>query len=51
MKVSIKMIYMKERQYIIIKMEIYMKAILKKIKEKEKGYFIIIMEIEKWVII
>ena len=40
-----------EKEFIIIKMEIFMKENLKMIKKKEKGLFIIKMVIEKWGII
>ena len=45
-----KMINMKEKEFIISKMGIYMKVILKMIKEKEKEFIILIMVIEKWII-
>jgi len=46
-----KIIIEKEKEYIIIMMEIDMKVNGKRIKWKVKEYFIIIMGIEKWEII
>jgi len=55
MKEIRKMIYLKEKEYIIIIMVngkvIDMKEILKMIKKKEKEYIIRIMVIEEWEII
>ena len=51
MKVNLKMVKKKEREYFIIVTEIGMKENGKMIKKKEKEYFIIIMGIEKWEII
>ena len=51
MKVNIKMIVQKEKEFITGMTVINMMANLKMVKEKEKGYFIIIMVIEKWEII
>ena len=55
MKVILKMIKEKEKEYIILMMVngkvIDMKVILKMIKGKEKEFTIIIMVIDKWVII
>ena len=46
MKVIIEMIKQKEKEYIILIMEIDMKEIGKMIVEKEKEYFIIVMVID-----
>ena len=51
MKEILKMIILKEEEFIIIIMEIYMKENLKMMNLMEKVFFIIMMEQEKWEII
>ena len=51
MKVILRKVKKKEKEFFIGMMVIGMKVIGKMIKEKEKEFFIIIMAIEKWAII
>ena len=51
MKVILEMVKKKEKEFIIIILEIDMKVNGKMATKKEKEYFIGIMVIEKWVII